>query len=74
MNNCPHLLEYKDLPLQRNALRVEIGTPSPRCILKLPEHWPDKAKEYGGIRWLASGGSGLVFGLCTPNNCPKNKS
>ena len=68
---CPHLVEDQDLPLQRNALRVEICTPSPRCLLKLPEHWSEGAKRAGGLRWIGSGGSALVFGPCTPGMCPK---
>lgn len=67
---CPHRLKPDALPLQRNALRVEIFTPESRCILKMPEHWPEGAKKLGGLRWIMSGGSAFVFGVCTPNRCP----
>lgn len=50
-----------------NALNVEIGTPAPRCIDKRPEHWP---ANMGSLRWLASGGSPLVFGPCSAW-CPR---
>lgn len=69
---CPH--SAKGLTLIRrpvNALCVEIGAPLPRCILKMPEHWTGKGRS--AIRWLASGGSPLVFGPCTPLCCPEEK-
>lgn len=69
--SCPYLVEDRNLPLQRNALRVEICMPIPRCILKLPEHWSEGAKQAGGLRWIGSGGSALVFGVCTPKCCPE---
>jgi hypothetical protein len=46
-----------------NALCVEIGAPAPRCINKRPEHWAGLGVN-SSIRWLASGGSALVFGVC----------
>jgi len=54
-----------------NVVTVEIGQPMTRCKMKLPEHWkhvggPTAASSY---RWLASGGSPLVLGLCS-ENCP----
>ena len=66
---CPHLIEYGSLPLQSNALRVEITTPSPRCLMKLPPHWSEGAKRAGALRWIGSGGSPLVFGVCD-SDCP----
>ncbi len=69
MKNCPHRIEPERLPLQRNALRVEIGAPAARCLLKMPEHWSDGAKNAGALRWIGSGGSALVFGTCD-RNCP----
>lgn len=54
-----------------NALNLEIGQPMPRCINSQPDNWP---KDQGfGIRWLASGGGPLVFGVCCAGNCPKLK-
>jgi hypothetical protein len=57
-----------------NVIAVEAGCfGSERCTRKLPSHW----EAIGGsgasaLRWLASGGSPLVFGHCTPNgNCPE---
>jgi hypothetical protein len=56
------------LPRRRaNGLNIEVGTPAPRCLLKLPDHW--RGPGASAIRWLASGGSALVFGHCTPNAC-----
>jgi hypothetical protein len=49
-----------------NALNIEIGAPSPRCMNKRPEHWPASASA---LRWLASGGTALVLGACS-NPCP----
>lgn len=66
---CPHRIEPEPLPLQRNALRVEICTPADRCLLKMPEHWSEGAKTAGALRWIGSGGSALVFGVCD-RNCP----
>ncbi len=68
MKNCPYYLEFKDMPLQRNALRIEIWTPEPRCLLKPPEHWSEEVKNKS-LTWILSGGSCLVFGRCT--NCGK---
>mgnify|MGYP001577881837 CR=1 FL=1 len=49
-----------------NAFNVEIGQPGDRCLNKRPDHWP---ANMTGIRWLASGGSVLVFGYCC-EPCP----
>jgi hypothetical protein len=63
--DCPWRI-VADLPRRpANALNVEVGTPLPRCRMKPPEHWGDKAP--GAARWLASGGSSLVFGPCSRN-------
>lgn len=48
---------------------VEVCTPADRCLLKLPEHWSEGAKTAGALRWIGSGGSALVFGVCD-RNCP----
>lgn len=45
-----------------NGLNVELMAPSARCFLKTPSNW-DKEKGIA-TRWLFSGGSPLVFGLC----------
>lgn len=66
--DCPHRVEVLQERRRANALNVEIGTPLPRCLLKVPEHWPSDAP--GALRWLGSGGSALVFGPCSAR-CPK---
>lgn len=50
-----------------NALNVEPIQPLHRCKLKPPEHWPNDGPT--ASRWLLSGGSPLVFGMCT-QACP----
>lgn len=50
-----------------NALNVEIGEPLARCLQKQPEEW--RGRGMSSLRWLASGGSPLVFGPCTPRAC-----
>ncbi len=45
--------------------------PLTRCRLKLPDHWTGAGAS--SLRWLGSGGSPLVFGVCTPGNCPDRK-
>lgn len=54
-----------------NALNLEIGQPLDRCRLRTPAAWADVDPR--GARWLLSGGSPLVLGLCTPNSCPKSR-
>jgi hypothetical protein len=57
------------LPIERrpgNALNVEIGQPMDRCRLRPPSHWPEGMVG----RWLASGGSALVLGVCCAARCP----
>lgn len=51
-----------------NALNVEIGAPQDRCRLKTPSSW--RGADPRAARWLASGGSALVLGLCG-GNCPR---
>ena len=48
-----------------NALNVEPMQPQARCLNKRPDHWGDVS----ALRWIASGGDVLVFGLCSAN-CP----
>lgn len=67
--NCPYLIEIAIESRPANALNVEIGKAADRCQIKTPSHWGDA--DPLGSRWLLSGGSPLVFGWCTPNNCPK---
>lgn len=54
MNSCPHKIKPHDLPLQRNALRVEAITPGPVCVLR------PKVDQFGRcyevLRWIGSGG------------------
>lgn len=52
-----------------NALNVEIGAPVPRCIQRMPAHWTGSGRS--ALRWLASGGSALVFGECCCRACPR---
>jgi hypothetical protein len=59
-------------PLERrpgNALCIEIGQPLQRCRQQTPEHW--NGHDAGATRWLLSGGSPFVLGLCSPATCPK---
>jgi len=63
---CP---SRRELAVERrpgNALNLEIGAPMPRCVERKPEHWGDVS----AIRWIASGGELLVFGLCA-GECPR---
>lgn len=64
---CP---SRRELAVERrpgNALNVEIGAAVPRCVERRPDHWPDAMSSQ---RWIGSGGSLLVFGLCV-GECPK---
>ena len=72
---CPFRL---DLGVERrpgNALNVEVGADAPRCLMKAPKNWGKDAPSPN--RWLASGGSPLVFGKAgsrarcplKPNHC-----
>jgi len=47
-----------------NGLNIEIGEPQGRCRLRTPPHWGDADPR--AARWLWSGGSPLVLGLCWP--------
>lgn len=64
--HCPHRIELPTPRRRANALNIEVGTPAPRCGLKEPDHWPNKNMA---LRWRLSGGSPLVFGLCS-EECP----
>ena len=50
-----------------NGLNIEIGQGCDRCKARTPDHWP---AHMGALRWLASGGSALVFGACEASACP----
>jgi hypothetical protein len=65
---CPQRIELPLIRRPGNALNVEIGTPLPRCRCHTPEDWG--ANDPRGARWLASGGSGYVFGTCSRAACP----
>jgi hypothetical protein len=65
-HGCPHRIEAAVERRPANALNIEIGSPSPRCKLKKPDHWPENSTAE---RWLWSGGSSFVFGLCSAD-CP----
>lgn len=57
------------LPLEPrpcNGLNIEISQSSPRCLNRPPADWPAGMS----LRWIGSGGSPLVFGLCNPERCP----
>jgi hypothetical protein len=68
---CQKLIQLGVPRRPANALNVEVGQPLDRCRLKTPEHWGDADPE--AARWLLSGGSPLVLGMCTPNNCPHER-
>ena len=71
MTTCKYMVEA-DLPRRRGScLCIEVGQPLPRCKLKLPDHW---GGNVSAVRWLWSGGSPFVFGICTPGICPKSES
>lgn len=63
---CPHRYVVPLPPRPCNGLNIEIGQPSPRCLLKLPDDWSPAMRERGGLIWILSGGGCLEFGHCTP--------
>lgn len=67
MKNCPFYIQPELSRRPGNALNVELGLPLARCKLKIPKHWENSGVS--AARWLMSGGSSLVLGVCT-NNCP----
>lgn len=64
---CPFLIELPVPRRTRNALNVEVGTPLPRCKLKIPENWVNA--RVTAERWLFSGGDALILGVCS-RDCP----
>lgn len=65
-DGCPYRLTSEVERRPANALNLEIGAPLPRCRLRLPREW--KGRDMAA-RWLASGGTPFVFGLCS-RACP----
>lgn len=64
--NCQSRVTIEVERRPANALNIEMGTPAARCLNKKPSHWP---KDSSALRWIASGGSALVFGPCNAD-CP----
>jgi len=54
MKACAHQIKPHDLPLQRNALRVEAITPGPVCVLR--PKVDQFGRRYEVVRWVGSGG------------------
>lgn len=69
-DTCPHRIGLEVIRRPANALNIEMGGfgGCDRCKLKPPEEWGPNAPSV--MRWLLSGGSPMVLGRCTPNNCP----
>ena len=63
--HCPSSMRPELMRRPGNALNIEIGEPSKRCSLLSPDG--------KGMRWIASGGSALAYGLCTKRKCPRAK-
>ena len=63
--HCPSSMRPELMRRPGNALNIEIGEPSKRCSLLSPDG--------KGMRWIASGGSALAYGLCTKRECPRAK-
>ena len=68
MKDCDSRMEQPTPRKPVNGLNVEVATPLPRCINKPPVN--TLGVEADAIRWLASGGSELAFGVCDVNDCP----
>lgn len=64
---CGGMVTPAFLHRRANALNVEPMQPTPRCLDKKPSHWPE---GMSALRWRASGGDALVFGLCSAD-CPR---
>ena len=63
--HCPSSIQPELIRRRANALNVEIGEPSRRCGLLSPDG--------RGMRWIASGGDALAYGLCAKRGCPRTK-
>lgn len=71
--SCRYMVECELARRPANALNVEIGQPLARCQLKTPKHWGDR--DPLATRWLLSGGSPLVLGVCLGSEgCPNFSS
>lgn len=66
--NCSELITLGVPRRPANALNIEVGQPLDRCRLKTPDHWG--STDPRASRWILSGGSALVLGICSAN-CPK---
>jgi hypothetical protein len=71
---CPYrVIATEDLRRRGSCLCIETGiTYRERCTLKPPDHWVQITNKPMVLRWLGSGGSALVLGICN-NNCPDAK-
>lgn len=65
---CPQRIATDLERRPANALNVEIGQPLPRCRCLTPDEWG--AEDIRATRWLLSGGSPLVLGVCCADSCP----
>ena len=72
-DKCPYQIRVALERRPANALNIEIGTPLPRCRLKPPSEWQGREPKAGAdlvTRWLRSGGSALILGICE-SPCPQ---
>lgn len=60
--HCPDRRTPDPIRRPANALNVEIGQPSARCLRQSPDG--------RGSAWLLSGGDLLVYGVCRQSQCP----
>lgn len=66
-DGCPYRCGDETIPRRPgNALNIEVGRRSFRCIQRIPRQWPSGM----ALRWLGSGGGPEVFGHCQLNGCP----
>lgn len=66
---CPERIALGVERRPANALNIEIGTPLARCREQTPVAW--EGVDHRASRWLLSGGSPLVLGVCCAENCPR---
>lgn len=66
--DCPHRIALSVERRPANALNMEIGTPQPRCRCLTPDEWG--ADDPRAVKWIRSGGSALVLGVCSARACP----
>lgn len=66
--SCPQRIVMGVERRPGNALNVEIGAPMPRCRCRTPDDWG--GADPRARRWLASGGTPLMLGLCSAAACP----